>query len=77
MDKCVPQLSRISIHGASRDCLPLTTLIFRKYCCQTINQFSQRNNVLHAPDSNTGGFDLIDTCFFNSAEYANLEHHEP
>jgi hypothetical protein len=40
----------------------LKTMIFRKYSFQKLTQFSEGNNVLDAPASNTDGFPSRDTC---------------
>jgi hypothetical protein len=34
----------------------LKTVVFRKYCFQTLSQLLQENKVLDAPGSNTKGF---------------------
>jgi hypothetical protein len=40
----------------------LKPMIWRKYSCQKLSQFSQGNNVLDASASNLDGFPWRDTC---------------
>jgi hypothetical protein len=51
-------------------------MIHRKYSLLKQTQFSQANNVLDAPVSNTDGFLKRHMCFFNSAELGYLEQNE-
>jgi hypothetical protein len=44
----------------------LKTLSYRKYSFQQLTQFSQGNNILDAPASNTDGFLWRDTCISSS-----------
>jgi hypothetical protein len=56
------QLSWIDLFGANRAYLTLKQLSCRKYYFQKLIQFSQWNNALDSPTSNTDGFLLRDTC---------------
>jgi hypothetical protein len=52
-------------------------LSFRKYSFQTLTQFSQDNNMVHAPASNTDGFFKRYMSFFNSVKLPYLEENVP
>jgi hypothetical protein len=40
----------------------LKTMIYRQYSFQKLTQFSQGNNIVDSPPSNTDGFVSRDTC---------------
>jgi hypothetical protein len=56
------QLRWIGVFGAKRAYQHLETPNLQKVIFQKLTQFSQGNNLLNAPASNTDGFLLRDTC---------------
>jgi hypothetical protein len=71
------QLRQIGLLGANRANLHQKHLSCRRHSFQKVIQFSQGNNVLHAPASNADGFLYGIHLFLNLHEGAYLEQNEP